>query len=70
MQALAVRRPELDAADVLPRGLAALQRRLEEFVDAGFSKFVVLPIDEPPSWREELESVAAEVLPLQASPRG
>ena len=69
VQALAVRRPELDAADVLPRGLAALQRRLEEFVDAGFSKFVVLPIDEPPSWREELESVAAEVLPLQASRR-
>ncbi|CAN5795874.1 TIGR03854 family LLM class F420-dependent oxidoreductase [soil metagenome] len=62
---LARRRPDLDPADVIPVGLPALGRRLEELVDAGASKFVALPLDDPAAWRAELEAVAGAVLPLQ-----
>jgi hypothetical protein len=35
-------------------------------VDVGFSKFVVVPVGDPPDWTAELEALAAAVLPLQA----
>ena len=38
---------------------------LERFIDVGFSKFVLVPLVEPMAWDDELEAVAAEVLPLQ-----
>jgi len=52
---------------LVPDGMDGLQRRIAEFVDAGFSKFVVLPVSEPdPSaLPEHLASVADAVLPLQ-----
>ena len=62
---LAARRPELDASDVVPVGIAALKARLAEMVDVGASKFVVLPIDEPADWDAELTEIAAELMPLQ-----
>ena len=34
-------------------------------IEVGASKFVVLPIEEPPDWKAELEQIAAELLPLQ-----
>ena len=34
-------------------------------IEAGASKFVVLPIVEPDDWTAELERVADAVLPLQ-----
>ena len=34
-------------------------------VDAGASKFVVLPLTDPDDWTAELEAIAAGLLPLQ-----
>ena len=59
------RRPDLDPSAVIPTGHAALRRQLEAFVDRGFSKLVVVPAGDPPSWADELEELAANVLPLQ-----
>jgi alkanesulfonate monooxygenase SsuD/methylene tetrahydromethanopterin reductase-like flavin-dependent oxidoreductase (luciferase family) len=61
------RRPDIeDPAQIVPADLTALRRRLEEMIDAGASKFVVLPLTEPDDWTEELERVADEILsPLQ-----
>ena len=43
-------------------GCAAM---LERFLEVGFSKFVVRPIESPESWRAELEALADGVLDLQ-----
>lgn len=59
------RRPELEPNDVIASGLADLRSRLERFVEAGASKFVVVPVTEPTDWADELGRIAAELLPLQ-----
>jgi probable F420-dependent oxidoreductase len=63
--ALAKRRPDLDPRELIPQSLPALRQRLEDFCAVGFSKFVLVPVGEPASWSDELDAVAAEVLPLQ-----
>jgi hypothetical protein len=45
--------------------LGMLRDRIAEFVDAGFSKLVLVAAEEPASWPQELETVAAAVLDLQ-----
>ncbi|CAN5722262.1 TIGR03854 family LLM class F420-dependent oxidoreductase [soil metagenome] len=62
---LARRRPDLDPTEVIPIGLDALREQLEAFTEVGASKFVVLPLDEPASWTDELAELAAAVLPLE-----
>src|SRR5207244_2893132 len=52
---------------LVPIGARALRRRLQEFVEVGFSKFVVLPVSQPDVWEDELGMVAQEVLPLQTA---
>jgi len=64
-EAVAARRPGVDAAELFPVGLDAVRAHLERFVEVGFSKFVLVPAEEPTSWDEELEALAAAVLPLQ-----
>jgi probable F420-dependent oxidoreductase len=59
------RRPELDPAEMIPTGYAALRAQLEAFIEAGASKFVVLPAGEPQDWTSHLEELATELLPLQ-----
>ena len=59
------RRPDLDPREVIPVGLDGLVRRIEEFVEEGASKFVVLPVVEPDEWRPALGELADAVLPLQ-----
>lgn len=63
---LAHRRPELDPTAVVPLGLDALRARLEAFTEVGASKFVVLPLEEPADWTEELSALADAVLPLES----
>lgn len=63
--AVARRRPGVDVAELVPSGLAQLRSTLERFVEVGTSKFVVVPVGDPPSWTEELEALASAVLPLQ-----
>ncbi|MEZ5138257.1 MAG: TIGR03619 family F420-dependent LLM class oxidoreductase [Acidimicrobiales bacterium] len=62
---LARRRPDLDPRLVVPVGLEQLRARLEGFLEVGASKFVVLPLDEPPSWDDELGSLADALFDLQ-----
>lgn len=59
------RNPGANVADVIPTGPKELRDLLERFVDVGFSKFVVVPAFEPPSWVDEIEALAGEVLDLQ-----
>jgi probable F420-dependent oxidoreductase len=59
------RRPDVDPADVVVAGRSALAGRLERFLEAGASKFVLVPIVEPADWDDELGTVADLVLPLQ-----
>ena len=68
LAALAARRADIDPTEVIPVGLAALRRTIERFVEVGFSKFVLVPLVEPPSWPDELGALAEQVLPLQLSP--
>ena len=62
---LARRRPDLDPSQLIANGMPALRDVISRFVEAGTSKFVVLPFGEPAAWTEHLEALAAEVLPLQ-----
>jgi probable F420-dependent oxidoreductase len=50
---------------LVPVGLAALRERVQQFIDAGFSKFVARPIVPPTDWRSELEELAGAVGDLQ-----
>jgi hypothetical protein len=59
------RRPGADPASVIPVGHKMLRAQLEAFVERGFSKLVVVPTGEPPSWSDELGSLAETVLPIQ-----
>ncbi len=65
---LAQRRPDLaDPSELIPVGLTALRTTIESMVEAGASKFVVLPLSEPSAegWTAELEGVAAALKPLE-----
>lgn len=66
---LSARRPDLDDVSALvPQGWSALRDTIGRFVDAGFSKFVAIPIVEPASpeaWVDHLGEAAGELLPLQ-----
>lgn len=59
------RRPDLEPTAVIPTGHKALREQLERFVERGFSKLVVVPTGEPPSWSEELHALAENVLTIQ-----
>jgi len=62
---VAARRPDLDPTLVIPVGLDALHQRIEDFCEVGASKFVVIPLDDPPDWDVELTALAETILPLQ-----
>ena len=62
---LRARRPDVDPTQVVASGLDGLRTALERHVEAGGSKFVVVPLAEPADWDEHLGRVAATLLPLQ-----
>ena len=67
---LRTQQPEVHPGEVVAQGVDGLAARLAEFVDAGASKFVVFPLDEPggagsDAWRATIGDVATECLPLQ-----
>ncbi len=61
-RAIRVRRPELSPEEVIVVGRESLPTRIEEFCDAGATKFVVMPAQEPEHWPTELEQLAEAVL--------
>jgi probable F420-dependent oxidoreductase len=63
---IAARRPGLDPAALIPVGLPAAAALMEEYVAAGFSKFVVRPAAPPAAWPETLAAMAGAFLPLQS----
>jgi len=65
-QAMAVQRRGVDPSAVVPVGIDGLRDLMEGFVDVGFSKFVVRPIESPHSWRAELELLADGVIDMQS----
>lgn len=66
-------RPEAGAEDVVAVGVDTLRARIEDYVAHGFSKLVVVPIDQPGrdgsgdarSWTDELQPIAEATLDLQ-----
>ena len=65
LASIARRRPGVDPETLIPKGLDGARQRLLEFIDAGFSKFVVRPGGPPESWPAALEAMAEALLPLQ-----
>jgi probable F420-dependent oxidoreductase len=63
--AIRQRRPDVDPADLIPDSLTALRARIESFIEAGASKFVVVPLAEPADWDTDLEAVASVLKPLE-----
>ncbi len=53
------------AEELVPIGFGPLRATLEQFVDAGFSKFVARPLRTPDDWPAELTALAAAVGDLQ-----
>jgi probable F420-dependent oxidoreductase len=54
-----------DPRVLVPVGHAALRDTLQSFIAAGMSKFVVRPMSDPPSWPNELTTLAEAVADLQ-----
>jgi probable F420-dependent oxidoreductase len=65
VERLSRRRPDIDPVDLIPEGLDGVEKTIQQMLEVGASKFVVLPLLEPPDWTEELERVADALLPLQ-----
>ena len=63
-QRFAALRPDADAADIVAVGLEQLRERLCAYTDVGFSKLVLVPLQEPDDWRAELDRVGDAVLDL------
>lgn len=69
LDSLRTRRPDLDDVSVLvPNSWEKLSHTIEQFVEVGASKFVVVPLSEPHSvteWNEHLAHAAESLMPLQ-----
>jgi probable F420-dependent oxidoreductase len=64
-QLIAARNPGTDPDELVPDSLDRLEQQLESYIARDFSKLVLVPLEEPPDWRAELEPLAARLLPLQ-----
>ncbi len=51
--------------EIIPVGRQGLRSMLEQFLEVGFSKFIVRPMTPPGDWRAELEHLADAVGDLQ-----
>ncbi len=59
------RRPDLDPTTVVPQSRMALLDRIDAWLQAGFSKFLLRPAVPPTDWTAELETLAADLLERQ-----
>jgi probable F420-dependent oxidoreductase len=64
-QLIAARRPGVDVDELVPIGWPRAREVVERYVEGGISKFVLVPVEEPASWADELAEVAVEMLSLQ-----
>ncbi len=65
IRAIQNRRPTIKADQIIVQGRENLPVRIKEFIDAGASKFVLMPYVEPDDWDLELNRLAEETLHLQ-----
>ncbi|MBG02027.1 MAG: LLM class F420-dependent oxidoreductase [Acidimicrobiaceae bacterium] len=65
IRAVQSRRPSVKANEIIVQGREKLSSRIKEFIDAGASKFVLMPYVEPNDWDTELRWLAEETLHLQ-----
>ncbi len=63
---IAARSPDTDPEDLVPGSPGALATRLQEYIDVGFSKLVLVPLHSPDDWIAELEPLARDLLTLQS----
>jgi probable F420-dependent oxidoreductase len=64
---IARRRPGIAPAELISVGWQGVRDTIERFVEAGFTKFVLVPAHETAIWPDEVAEAAVEVLPLQQS---
>jgi probable F420-dependent oxidoreductase len=65
VQAIRTRNPDAELEDVVARGWSSLRTLCERYVANGFSKLVLVPLNEPSDWHTELAAGAVQLLPLQ-----
>ena len=65
INAVQSRRPEVNAEDIIVQSREKLSSRIQEFIEAGASKFVLMPYVEPEDWNHEINCLAEETLHLQ-----
>lgn len=59
------RRPDLEPETLIANGVVGLQERMSEFLNAGFSKFVIRPAVPPEDWAAAVDKVS-DVLEMQS----
>ncbi|GAA1700270.1 TIGR03854 family LLM class F420-dependent oxidoreductase [Fodinicola feengrottensis] len=59
------RRPEVDPADLIPRGWSQMRTLISRYVDAGLTKFVVRPVDAGLTFESFVEDFVTHLQPLQ-----
>lgn len=59
------RRSDLDPHHVIPQSRSTLHARVDEWLEAGFSKFLLRPAVPPTNWTAELEMLADDILERQ-----
>ena len=65
-ESLLRRRPDIDPEQLVPTSAGGLQEIIEAWIDAGYSKFLLRPVEPPGNWSKELEELGSEVLGLQS----
>ncbi len=58
------RNPDADPGEIIPTR-DELEKTIGRFIDVGFSKFVLIPTNEPDDWDAELDELAGLVKPLE-----
>jgi hypothetical protein len=64
-QAIRARNADADVHDLVAHGWSQLRELCERYVAVGFSKLVLVPLDEPASWDDELAAGADALLSMQ-----
>ena len=64
-QMIVARRPGLDPSELVPIGWPAVRSMIDAFIEQGFSKFVLIAVEEPLRWEDELADAAGMILPMQ-----
>lgn len=65
-QLIARHRPNATISDLVPSGRAELSEMLEDLQEAGASRFILVPGDQPQSWEEELHWLSETIRPIRA----